>query len=62
VAVGVRVACDPAEIGHAAEAVLRVDIEYVFHSHSGTEEETADRVHDALRLARRSRGLTKESR
>lgn len=44
----VRMACDPTEIGHAAKAILWMDIEDVFHSHRSTEEEAANSVHDTL--------------
>lgn len=50
-------ASDPAEISHAAELVVGVDVEDVLDGHSSAEEEATDGVHDPLGLASRSRGL-----
>ena len=48
---------DPAKISHAAELVVRVDVEDVFDGHGSTEKETTDRVHDALGFTSRAGGL-----
>lgn len=54
-----RVASDPAEISHAAEAIVRVDVEDILDGHGSTEEESSNGVQDTLGLASRSRGLGK---
>ena len=42
---------DPAEVSHAAEAVVGVDVEGILHGQGSAEEETTDGMHDTLRLA-----------
>lgn len=48
----VRVSRDPANIGHAGKLIIGVDIEDIFYSQGRTEQVTASRVYDTLRLAR----------
>ena len=50
-------ASDPSQIGHAAKAVIRVDVEDVFDRNSGTKEISTDGMKNALRLSSRSRCL-----
>lgn len=51
---------DPTKVSHATEAILRVHVEAVLHSHSGTKKEASNGVHNALRLSSRAGGLRKE--
>ena len=48
---------DPADIGHAGEPVLWVDIEDVLEGQGGSEKVTTSSVNNALWLASGSRGL-----
>ena len=52
-----RVASDPAQVSHAAELIIWVNIEDIFHGHGRAEEETSDGMHDTLRLAGRTGSL-----
>ena len=54
-----RVTGDPAKVSHATEAVLRMDVKAVLHSHGGAEQEATNSVHDALWLACGAGGLKK---
>ena len=58
----VRVARDPADVRHAREAVVLVDVEHVLHRQRRAEEVPARRVHHALRLARRAGRVQHEQR
>jgi hypothetical protein len=53
-----RVACNPANISHACETVVGVDVEDIFDSEGCTEEISACGVDHALRFARGAGGLT----
>ncbi len=48
----VRVSGDPANIGHAGEPVIGVDIEGILKGQSCTEKVPSCRMHNTLRLAR----------
>lgn len=48
---------DPAEVGHAAELVVGVNVEDVLDGHCSAEEEATNGVHDALWLASGARSL-----
>ena len=52
-----RVARDPADISHASELVLGMDIEDVLEGQGSSEEVTSSGVNDTLWLAGGSRGL-----
>ena len=45
---------DPADVGHAGEAVIWVDVEDVLDGESGAQEVATGGVDDALGLASRS--------
>lgn len=45
-------ACNPTDIGHASEAIVRVDVEDVLDSESRAEEVTTSSMDDAFGLAR----------
>jgi len=53
----VRVAGNPANIGHTGELVLRVDIEDVLDGQGGSEKVTGGGVDNAFWFAGGSRGL-----
>jgi hypothetical protein len=53
----VRVTSDPADIGHARELVVGVNVKGVFDSHSSAKEVAAGRVYDTLGFAGRAGGL-----
>ena len=52
-----RVTSNPAQVGHTAESVLGMHVEHVLDSHSCSEKESANSVHDPLGLSCRSRSL-----
>ena len=52
-----RVAGDPADIGHTSELVLGMDIEDVLEGQGSSEEVTSSGVNDTLWLAGGPRGL-----
>jgi hypothetical protein len=52
---------DPANIGHAGELVIRVDVEDVFQGEGSTEQIAARCVHETLGLSRRAGRLGKSS-
>lgn len=48
---------DPANIGHACELIIWVDIKDIFDSHGSTEKITSGRVNDTFGFTSRSRSL-----
>ena len=58
----VRVSGDPANVSHAPEAIVGVDIENVLDSQRSGEEVTSGGVHDSFGLSGRSRCLFPEVR
>ena len=54
-------ASDPANVSHAGELVVWVDIEDVFDGQGSTEEVSSGGMDDALGLASRSGGLRSEN-
>jgi hypothetical protein len=52
---------DPADIGHAGEPVIGVDVEDVFQGEGSTEQIAARRVHETLGFARGAGRLSKSS-
>lgn len=46
-----RVASNPAEIGHAAKLIVGVHFEDILDGHGGTEKVATNGVHDTLGLA-----------
>ena len=52
-----RVASDPAKVGHAAEAVVGVNVKAVLHGHGRTKQEAGNGVQDTLGLSSRARSL-----
>jgi hypothetical protein len=55
----VRVACDPANVGHAAESVIWMYVEDVLHSEGRAEKIATSGVDDTLGLASGTRRLRK---
>ena len=55
-----RVAGDPADVSHASEAVVGVDVEYVFNGEGSAKEVPRRGVDDTLGLSGRARGLKKD--
>ena len=53
----VRVSSDPADISHASEAIVGVDIEDVLERHRSREEVASGGVNNSLGLSGRSRCL-----
>jgi hypothetical protein len=51
------VASDPADVGHAGESVIRVDIEDILDGQGGTQKVPSGRVDDTLGLSGRAGGL-----
>ena len=58
----VGVPCDPPDIGHAREFVVRVDVENVLDGERGAEEVSTCGVHDALGFSGRSGCVKDEQR
>lgn len=52
-----RMACNPTDIGHAGKPVARVDIKDILDRQGRADDIPAVRVHHALRLPGRTRGL-----
>lgn len=52
-----RVTRDPTYISHAGELVIRMNIEYIFHSQGSTQKISCCSVNHTFGLSSRSRGL-----
>lgn len=52
--VDLRVACNPADVGHAREFIVWVHVEHILDSQGGTEEIASGRMHHTFGLARGS--------
>jgi hypothetical protein len=55
------VASDPADVSHASESVVGMEVEDILDGQGSTEQVAPSRMHDTFRLSRRTRCLQKRT-